>query len=177
MVKLSSDFKPFAERWIEGLRSIRDEGQGTGTVLGVSKLVGDQASEAKFGGHILVSDEPKAAGGADQGPNPLEYFMASVGFCENVTFARYAALYGVEFDSLETSVRGHWDRRGQSDGTDLEPAFKDFIIETRITSNDSTEKIRQVTKTTHKRCPMRSTITKAGKVTDRLIINGIEVDL
>jgi uncharacterized OsmC-like protein len=175
MGKISANFKPFAEQWLVGLKSITDAAQAT--VRGDSKLTGDQASEARFGEHTLVSDEPRTAGGTDKGPSPLDYFMAAVGFCENVTFARYATLNGLDFDTLETSVRGHWNRRGQGDFTDLDPAFKGFIVETRVTSHDSIEKIRRVTKTTHKRCPMHSTINKVGKVVDKLFINGVEVEL
>jgi uncharacterized OsmC-like protein len=100
-----------------------------------------------------------------------------VGFCENVTFARFAALRGLEFESLETSVRGHWDRRGQGEWEGVEPAFQDFVVETRISSSAPIEKIRAITKLVHYRCPMHSSISKIGKVVDRLYVNGTEVSL
>jgi len=103
--------------------------------------------------------------------------MASVGFCENVTLARYATLNELEFDSLLTSVRGLWDRRGQADFSEIDPAFKEFIVETRISSKDSVEKIRKVVTIVHKGCPMHSTISKMGKVVDKLFVNGVEVPL
>ena len=174
---ISPNFKPFAEQWLNGLKTIKDPKQAIGTVRVDSKLFGDQASEVKRGDHVLISDEPKEAGGTDKGPGPLDYFVAAVGFCENVTFARYATLNGLDFDSLETSVRGHWDRRGQADFTAIEPAFTDFIVETRVTSNDSIEKIKRVTEIVHKRCPMHSTIARIGNVVDRLFVNGVEVPL
>ena len=177
MPRISPDFKPFAEQWLNGLKLISDPKQAIGTVRADSRLIGDQTSEVKRGQHVLISDEPKEVGGTDKGPSPLDYFMAAVGFCENVTFARYAMLNGLDFDSLETSVRGHWDRRGQGDFTEIEPAFTDFVVETKVISSDSLEKIRQVAKTVHKRCPMHSTITKVGKVVDRLFVNGVEVPL
>jgi uncharacterized OsmC-like protein len=116
-----------------------------------------------------------AVGGTDKGPGPLHYFMASIGFCENVTFARYATLNELEFDSLQTTVRGQWNRRGQADSSEIEPAFRNFIVETRLISTDSIEKIKRVVSITHKRCPMHSTILKVGKVEDRLFVNGNEV--
>ena len=100
-----------------------------------------------------------------------------MGFCENVTLARWAALQGLEFDSLETSVRGHWDRRGQGDSEGIEPAFKDFVVETRITSTASLDTIRGIVKTTHLRCPMHASIKKIGPVVDRLFVNGEEVPI
>ena len=177
MPTISPNFKPFAEQWLNGLKSISDPKQAIGTVRADSKLIGDQASEAKCGQHTLISDEPEQVGGTDKGPSPLDYFMAAVGFCENVTFARYATLNGLNFDSLETTARGHWDRRGQRDFTEIEPAFMDFVVETRVVSGDSVEKIKRITEIVHKRCPMHSTIARVGKVVDRLFVNGVEVPL
>ncbi|HYB84197.1 MAG TPA: OsmC family protein [archaeon] len=177
MPKISSGFKPYAEQWLMNLNKIQSPSQGIGTIRSDATLIGDQASEAILAPHRLISDEPAVVGGSDKGPGPLDYFMASVGFCENVTFARYAVLEGLDFDSLQTSVRGHWDRRGQGEFSDVEPSFKDFVVETRITSADSVEKIKRVVTIVHRRCPMHSTIAKVGRVVDRLFVNGSEVPL
>jgi uncharacterized OsmC-like protein len=177
MPKISPAFKPYAEQWLMSLKKIQDPSQAIGTVRADATLIGNQASEVIRAPHRMISDEPAAVGGSDKGPSPLDYFMAAVGFCENVTFARYAVLEGLDIDSLQTSVRGHWDRRGQGDFSDVEPSFRDFVVETRITSTDSVEKIKRVALTVHRRCPMHSTIAKAGKVVDRLFVNGSEVAL
>ena len=177
MPKISPAFKPYAEQWLKGLKEIHDANRAIGTVRADATLIGDQASEVIHGSHRLISDEPVAIGGSDNGPGPLEYFIAAVGFCENVTFVRYATLGRLDFDSFQTSVRGHWDRRGQGDFSEIEPAFKDFIVETRISSKDTVEKIKKVVTIAHKRCPMHSTITKVGKVVDKLFVNGVEVPL
>jgi uncharacterized OsmC-like protein len=52
-----------------------------------------------------------------------------------------------------------------------------MIIETRVTIDDPVEKVIEVTRLTHKMCPMHSTISKAMKVTDKLFVNGQEVPL
>jgi putative redox protein len=146
---ITSAFKPYAEKWLSGIQEIADPTKGLGTVRADSKLVGDQLQEAKMRDYKLICDEPSSLGGTDKGPNPLEFFMSAVGFCENVTFARWAALRGLRFDALETSVRGHWDRRCQGEWEGIEPTFKDFVVETRITSSDPIDEIREVVRTTH----------------------------
>jgi uncharacterized OsmC-like protein len=173
----SSAFKPYVEKWLAGIQGITDPTKGLGTVRADSKLVGDQLQEAKARDYTLVCDEPASLGGTDKGPNPLEFFMSAVGFCENVTFARFASLRGLELDSLETSVRGHWDRRGQGEWEGIEPTFKDFVVETRITSSAPLEKIREIARTTHARCPMHASIARIGPVVDKLFVNGTEVPL
>jgi putative redox protein len=177
MPLISSGFKQYVEKWLAGIQEITDPMKGLGTVRADSKLVGDQLQEAKVRDYTLVCDEPSSLGGSDKGPNPLEFFVSAVGFCENVTFARFAALKGLEFDSLETSVRGHWDRRGQGELEGIEPSFKDFVVETRITSNGPLEKIREIARTTHARCPMHASIAKIGPVVDKLFVNGAETPL
>jgi len=174
---ISAAFKPFVEKWLAGIQEISDPSKGLGTVRADSKLVGDQMQEARARDYTLVCDEPPSLGGTDKGPNPLEFFMSAVGFCENVTFARFATLHGLEFDSLETSVRGHWDRRGQGNWEGVDPAFRDFVVETRISSNASLDLIRDVARRVHLRCPMHASILKIGPVVDRLFVNGTEVAL
>jgi putative redox protein len=174
---ISSSFKPFVEKWLAGIQEITDPMKGLGTVRADSKLVGDQLQEARMRDYTLVCDEPSSLGGTDKGPNPLEFFMSAVGFCENVTFARFAALRGLKFDSLETSVRGHWDRRGQGEWEGIGPAFKDFVVETRVTSSAPLDEIREITQTTHMRCPMHASISLVGPVIDKLFVNGTEISL
>jgi putative redox protein len=176
---LSSDFKTYAEKWLAGIEEINDPMKGLGTVRADSRLVGDQAQEASVRGYVLVCDEPGQLGGTDKGPSPLEFFVASVGFCENVTFARWAALRGLDFDSLETSVRGHWDRRGQGmvGSPGIEPSLKDFVVETRVSSRAPIDKIQEVARMTHARCPRHATLKKIGSVVDKLFVNGTEVQL
>ncbi len=177
MPLISSAFKPFVDRWLAGIQEITDPAKGLGTVRADSRLVGDQLQEARMRDYTLVCDEPSAVGGSDRGPNPLEFFISAVGFCENVTLARFATLRGLEFDSLETSVRGHWDRRGQGEWEGVEPAFKDFVVETRIASSAPLDRIREIVRTTHIRCPMHASIVKIGPVVDKLFVNGVEVPL
>jgi uncharacterized OsmC-like protein len=177
VTKVSPAFKPYAEEWLKQLEEIADQKQTLGAVRVDSTLIGDQTSEARIADHHLISDEPKDSGGTNLGPGPLQYFMASVGFCENVTFARYATLHGLGFHSLETSVRGHWDRQGQAEFSEAEPAFVDFVVETRVTSTEPSDEVRKIVMTTHARCPMHATLKKIGKVTDRLFVNGIEVPM
>jgi putative redox protein len=54
-------------------------------------------------GHQWRADEPRAAGGADQGPNPHQLLLSSLGACTAITLRLYAAhkswpLTGVEVD-------------------------------------------------------------------------------
>ncbi|TMI21277.1 hypothetical protein E6H31_06565 [Candidatus Bathyarchaeota archaeon] len=60
-----------------------------------------QKSEAS-----VIQDQPESIGGTRQGLTPTDYFIASLGFCENVIFDRNASLAGLSLDSLETTATG-----------------------------------------------------------------------
>jgi uncharacterized OsmC-like protein len=177
MELVSSNFKSIVEELRAKVASAKDPNETIATVRADSKLLGQQYQEVKVRDFVIACDEPIPSGGTDKAPTPLDFFAASIGFCENVTFTRHAALSGVEFTGLETSVRGHWDRKGQYEIDGANPHFIDMIVETRVNSNAPVEKIAEVARIAHRTCPMHATIVKAMKVTDKLVVNGREVSL
>lgn len=177
MELVSPSFKTMVEELREKVASAKDLGETLGTARAAAKLLGQQYQEVEIKDFMIASDEPVAVGGTNKAPTPLDYFVASIGFCENIMFTRHATLHDLQFDSLETSVHGHWDRRGQYEIEGTDPGFKDMTIETKVTTKAPIEKVVQVTRLAHKTCPMHATIGKAMKVTDKLYVNGEEVAL
>lgn len=45
-----------------------------------TRLVENQRSEGQLDNHTVICDEPVERGGTGQGPSPLAYFVASLGF-------------------------------------------------------------------------------------------------
>ncbi len=141
------------------------------------RLIKDQRSEAKVRTFTLVQDEPESVWGTGKGPTPTDYFIASVGFCENVIFARNASIASLTIDSLETTVTGTWDRRGLFDIDGVTPSFKTITVETKITTKDPIQKVVEVANQTHRRCPVHATLSRATEMIFRLNVNGQSVPL
>ena len=177
MELVSSNFKSVVEELRAKVVAAKDTGQTLATVRADARLLGQQYQEVKVKEFVITSDEPIPSGGTDRAPTPLDFFAASIGFCENIMFTRHAALRGLEFDSLETSVRGHWDRKGQYEIDGTSPAFKDMTVETRVSTKAPIEKVVDVARTAHRTCPMHATIARAMPVMDKLFVNGEEVPL
>jgi len=140
-----------------------------------TRMIGPQTSEANWPSFKVVSDEPKSVGGTDSAPSPSALFMASIGFGENVIFARQAAFEGVEFDSYETKVEGPWDRKGIFEIDGASPSITRILIETKVTTGAPPARIAELLKLTHRRSPMTTTVAKAAKIERRLFVNGVEV--
>jgi len=141
------------------------------------RLIKDQNSEAKVRTFTLVQDEPESVWGTGKGPTPTDYFIASVGFCENVIFARNASMANLTIDSLETTVTGTWDRRGLFEIDGVKPSFKTITVETKITTKDRVQKVVEVANQTHRRCPVHATLSRSTEMIFRLNVNGQNVPL
>ena len=141
------------------------------------KLIKDQNSEAKVRGFTVVQDEPESVWGTAKGPTPTDFFVTSVGFCENVIFARNAVLAKLSIDSLETTVTGSWDRRGLFEIDGVSPYFKTITVETRVFTKDPLEKAVEVARQTHRRCPVHATLSRSTEMIFKLVVNGTNVPL
>src|SRR5207247_2890457 len=131
MELVCSNVKSIVEEMRAKVAAVKDPNQTVGTVRADAKLLGQQYQEVKVKDFVIASDEPVSSGGTDKGPTPLDFFAASVGLCENVMFTRHASLHGLEFDSLETSVLGHWDRRRQYKKVGIEASIQTLTIKRR----------------------------------------------
>ncbi len=78
-IRRTPEFKEHVRKIFEGYATA-DPMVARGVVRAHTRLVDDCRSEAQLGEHIVVCDEPKDRGGTGQGPSPLEYFLASLGF-------------------------------------------------------------------------------------------------
>jgi len=72
----------------------------------VSTAGGKFKQTVRVGPHELVSDEPTANGGADEGPSPHELLLAALGSCTSMTVRMYAERKGWALERVEVGVSG-----------------------------------------------------------------------
>src|SRR6266542_2689673 len=68
------------------------------------KSAGGLTQKIEAGRHHLTADEPKEAGGADQGPNPYELLLAALGACTSMTLHIYAKRQGWPLEAVEVEL-------------------------------------------------------------------------
>ena len=115
--------------------------------------------------------------GTGRGPTPTDYFVSAVALCENVIFARTAAMNDLDLEALETTVIGSWDLKGLYEIGGADSCFRSVLVETRVRTLGPVEKVVEVARQTHRRCPVHQTLRKATDLSFRLFVNDSEIGL
>jgi len=177
MITISKDLIPKLAELKQRLESVEDPSKTLATTKAEVRLIETQHSIATTRGFEVIQDEPASIAGGGRGPAPTDYFAASIGFCENVVFVRHAAMAGLSIESLETSVNGVWDVKGLFDIGGADSSYKTITVETKVTTKDPIEKVVEVARMTHKRCPIHATLRKSTQMIFKLFVNGQPVPL
>ena len=56
------------------------------------------------GRHSFISDEPREAGGSDEGPDPYSYLLAALGACTSMTLELYARRKKWPLETVQVSL-------------------------------------------------------------------------
>lgn len=175
MSKLSPEMGSFFAKNMEELSSQPGEKMATNRAEAV--LQENQRSVVTVRGFALVQDEPVSVMGSGKGPTPTDFFISSVALCENVIFARNAALSGLAIDSLQTVAEGSWNMKGLYEIEGAEPSFKSVRVETKVGTTGPVSEVVKVARLTHRRCPIYATLRKSLTLEFTLIVNGEAVSL
>lgn len=121
----------------------------------------------------LNVDEPKELGGTDIAPNPVELLLAALGTCQEIVYSAYAAILGIELDSVSVDVKGELDLQGLfALGENINPGFQNIEYTTEIISPESREKLDNLVALVESHCPVLDTLTRSINVKGRVKING-----
>ncbi|MEM4416555.1 MAG: OsmC family protein [Nitrososphaerota archaeon] len=166
MVKFSEDFR---NRMLERLNFYeKADGQGVKRDVEVTVVKHDNLlSEASTpsGDITWFSDEPRAQGGSGRGVSPLAYFLSSMGMCQMVHYAEYAAAKGLAIESLAIRI---WGRFSVSHPR----GFEEIRYDVEIVSPENREVIRWLAAKAEEDCFVTQTIKKACKVGGKVVHNG-----
>ena len=103
----------------------------------------------------LVVDEPESIGGTDKGPSPVEYALAALATCQEITYRLYADSLGIPLDKVSVRVEGDIDFRGFfAVDESVRPGFGDIRISVHLDSPASEADVRRLRDTVDAHCPV-----------------------
>ena len=110
--------------------------------------------KANAGKHEFIIDEGKQVGGQDLGPNPLQSVLGSLAACENVTARIAAHEMNFNLEEISFEVKGTFDPRGFMGDPNIRPYFESVIVEAKVKTNESDERIKELQQKVESRCPV-----------------------
>jgi len=125
-------------------------------------------TEVRLGRHQMVADEPRSAGGTDQGPTPYDLLSAALATCTTMTLRMYANHKKLDFESATVRVEHgkiHAEdcQDCESDGGKIDEFRRTISLE-----GDLTEAERQRMLEIADRCPVHRTLHGEIKVRSKL---------
>lgn len=118
-------------------------------------LVGVTAREFSF-----LADEPASIGGANGGPTPVELVLAGLGTCQEIVYATYARIFGIQLDAVTVHAEGRLDLRGFYGVADVPAGFSDVTYDVEISSPAPAEEIARLIATVDAHCPVLEILQK-----------------
>jgi uncharacterized OsmC-like protein len=107
-------------------------------------------------------------------PSPLQYFIASIGFCMFSQFKRLAAKSAVALDDLEMDLRMTYDLSGKFPLKNLSDAAQGISYVFKIESAAPLDKVIKVAQAADKGCHTVNSMRKRMPVAGKIILNDRE---
>ena len=124
----------------------------------IARRVQGYTHEVEVDGHHVITDEPRGAGGNDEGPSPTRLLAASLASCTATTVEMYADRKGWELGAIEVEAELVSTERGQ-------PAR--CMVEVRIPTpltDEQADRIRVIAG----KCPVHRALTGEVEIEDRV---------
>lgn len=103
----------------------------------------------------MVIDEPERLGGTNAGPNPLEYELAALAGCLNVTGHMVAREMGISIEDLTMELSGSLNpARFMGRNEDDRAGFKEITVKLNFSSTADSQTLEKWRVAVEERCPV-----------------------
>lgn len=108
----------------------------------------------------VVCDEPKESGGTNQGMNPVELLLSSLGSCMTIAAFYLASSQDIEVKSFSVELEGDVDPDGfMGLNPNVRNGFSEIRVKPHIESTAPADKARAFVEFVMSRCPVHDTIS------------------
>jgi uncharacterized OsmC-like protein len=151
--------------------------KATVTFRAATRLDRGLTTRARIRKFNLTIDEPVEMGGGNEGPNPVEVFLAAFGTCQEIVYGVYAAARGIRLERLEIDVEGDLDPRGFFGVADVTPGLSALRFRVRIESPEAPERIAELVDLVSRRCPVLDMLQRPVPISGTVDLNGRSLGL
>ncbi len=124
--------------------------------------------------YTVYCDDESFKKRAGKRPSPLQYFIASIGFCMFSQFKRLAAKSEVGLEDLEMDLRMTYDLSGKFPIKDFSDAAQGISYVFKIASQSPLDKVIKVAQAADKGCHTVNSMRKRMPVAGKIILNDRE---
>ena len=108
-------------------------------------------------------DEPVEEGGSNSGPNPMQFFAASLAGCQNEQAQVVAEELGVVVEKIDISLEIDLDLAGFMGTADhSNDSYKEVRLDAIVTGNISKELVQKLGEKVDERCPILGLLRNSG---------------
>lgn len=123
------------------------------------------------GSHSFIIDQPIEAGGGDEGPNPLEVFLSTLGACICTLGRIISQQKNLGIKEIEVDVEGDIDKdflMGKT--TEGRAGFTEIRSFVKINANLTEEQKQELTNEINLRCPIADNILNVSVIKSTVAI-------
>lgn len=139
------------------------------------RTVGNLLKEARVGQFTFQSDEAAMLGGDGAAPNPLAYFVASIGFCLLTQLTRACALEDIPVESMSMDVRASFPLEKKYGISDVSAACEQVTYTLDVVGDVDPERLRRALEWSESVCHVVRSLKEPVPVEMRLRVNGADV--
>ena len=114
--------------------------------------------------HDLLADEPRAAGGTDEGPTPYELLLAALGACTAMTLRMYADRKKWPLEDVRVRLRSSRSHEKDCENCEREAVGIHRVERKLELSGSLTDEQRQRLEEIADRCPVKQTMQREIRV-------------
>lgn len=131
----------------------------------VADCTGPKSATVTVRDLVVEIDAPEASGGRDRGPTPVEYLLAALAGCVNVTGTHVAREMGLDLDITAVRVSGDLDVSTFRTGEGDRAGYERIRVSVEVDTTADAAEIEAWRRETERRNPVLDTIARPTPVT------------
>ena len=134
-------------------------------------------SKVRTRGFTINVDEPPTLGGTDLAPSPVEYALAALATCQEITYRLHADALGIPLDGVAVTLEGDIDLRGffGSEDASIRPGFLAIRGTVTLDSAAPVEDLQRLRDHVDAHCPVLDLLSNPTRVRLELLTPSAEV--